>query len=658
MAVELERNCKWHFAKQQDVSRDDGPNNPATAHFDAFPYQSLIRESIQNSLDAIDDKSKPVKVTFKFQRLKASTYKEFFKLKEHIQGVLELYGDQAKPEYSNMLKMFEEQFNFQDVLHYIRVSDFNTKGMPFETNNVKSPFYAFLRSLGVTVKDDQASGGSFGFGKSAYFVMSPINTVLVSTMTKGGRTYFEGASSLCTHYYIDEEGKRVKYQAYGYYDNQNGLEPSCSQLDIPDKFYRQEQGTDICIMGVKGSDEEKQAAYRKMIEETLRHLWMAIYKEKLVVEVGDTIIDASTLNDLMLEYFPVLVDKKNNEDLYNPRPYYECIVKQGTSENYCCVSKQIPWIGDVRLYVWKNKDARDSVIHMRKQFMFINRQRYNSGYGYYAVFACEDEQGNRLLKDLEDASHRKWVAKPTVAHSDEILKELRTFIEETIKEIFECDKSGPLTISGLESYLYIPEELLTAENEDTEDNPFFGAPTGETQDKGVSPLSDIDESSIKFTKPSKESLGKLVVTSTQGAERSTINPKLGGHVKAKDKKKRQGKGNHPNEFGYNPNNDAPKGKFLEQIPVRYRVMAEEADGKVLHTIIIKSDYDVSSGQIEVIVGGEDKDEAVKIIWSSQGEPVGNIIRNLQLDSQQNNFVSVQFEDNMKHAIKLTAYELK
>ena len=65
-----------------------------------------------------------------------------------------------------------------------------------------------------------------------------------------------------------------------------------------------------------------------------------------------------------------MVDKKNNEDLYNPRPYYECIVKQGTSENYCCVSKQIPWIGDVRLYVWKNKDARDSVIHMRKQFMF------------------------------------------------------------------------------------------------------------------------------------------------------------------------------------------------------------------------------------------------------------------------------------------------
>ena len=47
----LECNCSWHFAKQHDASQDVGPNNAAEEHFTATPYPSLIRESIQNSLD-------------------------------------------------------------------------------------------------------------------------------------------------------------------------------------------------------------------------------------------------------------------------------------------------------------------------------------------------------------------------------------------------------------------------------------------------------------------------------------------------------------------------------------------------------------------------------------------------------------------------------
>lgn len=52
----LECNCSWHFAKQQEVSQDVGPNNAAEEHFTATPYPSLIRESIQNSLDVVLDK--------------------------------------------------------------------------------------------------------------------------------------------------------------------------------------------------------------------------------------------------------------------------------------------------------------------------------------------------------------------------------------------------------------------------------------------------------------------------------------------------------------------------------------------------------------------------------------------------------------------------
>ena len=659
--IELERHCKWHFEKQSAASQDVGPNDAASAHFDASPYPSLIRESIQNSLDAVADKTKPVRVTYKFQKIRASSYTEFFKLKDHIDGVLELYKKKAEPEYNKMLQIFDEQYNNRTVLYYICVSDYNTKGMNYKEGDIDSRFYAFLRSIGVTSKDDSFSGGSYGFGKAAYFLMSPIHTVLVSTMTEDGETFFEGASRLCTHYYTDDNGNKTKYQHYGYYDNQNGVMPSSTQTDIPDRFYRNTPGTDICIMGVDGSENACKKAYREMIESALRHFWMAILEGKLEVEIDETKINTATLDSLMKSHFPKKSDSGTNRNdiKYNPRPYYECYINQGTSDAFCCKTKNIPRIGEVKLFVWKNKDAKDSVIHMRKQLMFINGSRsYTSGYGYYAIFVCTDELGNEFLKSVEDPSHREWKAKGNDEESDNILKGIDAFVNESIEEIFSDENAGPLTITGLEDYLYVPEELLTSDRDNVEDNPFFGSSDGKTQEQGTSPLSEIVTNSPTYIPVKKDSVGKVVVTTTQGAERSTDNPKLGGHEKNKKKKKKKGKGNHPNNFGFKPDDDAPVGKFFEEIPVRYRVMAEEIDGNIVHTIIVKSDYDVQCGQIEIIVGGEDADESVDIISSNPGEPSGNRVKNLRLYSGQNNKISLRFEDNMKHAIKLTAYELK
>lgn len=179
----LECNCSWHFAKQSDASQDVGPNNAAAEHFTATPYPSLIRESIQNSLDVVLDKTQPLRMKFEFGKLRSNTFESFYQLRSHIAGVISLYKDKAKPQYEDMLECFDTVYNRQSVVEYIKVSDYNTKGMDYKPND--SPFHAFVRAVGLTVKEDESSGGSFGFGKAAYFLMSPIHTVLVSTMTEG-----------------------------------------------------------------------------------------------------------------------------------------------------------------------------------------------------------------------------------------------------------------------------------------------------------------------------------------------------------------------------------------------------------------------------------------------------------------------------------------
>lgn len=655
----LECNCRWHFAKQPYNGQDIGPNNAAVEHFAATPYPSLIRESIQNSLDVVADRSKPLRMRFEFGKLRAKTFEGFYELRKHIDGVIKLYGQKAKTEYSPMLEQFDRLYsNGQSQIFYIKVSDFNTKGMDYKPDN--SPFHAFIRALGLTVKDDEFSGGSFGFGKSAYFLMSPIHSVLVSTMTEEGKTFFEGAANLCTHFFPDSEtGEMVKYQHYGYYDNQEGKGPASLPTDIPNKFKREEVGTDIYIMGVDGDTDKQTEAIDEMVKSTLRHFWMAILHEKLVVEIGDILINAETVDDLMNQHFPEIIDRVKNGDNYNPRPYYEAVKNASQSKDYIRIDRHLPLLGDVTLYLWKNQEARDGIIHMRKQRMFIYRSRfYSSSYGYYAVFICTDNHGNKLLQSIEDPSHRKWEPRRNRNSGRMITDEISNFISECLQEIFVSNNGGPLGVTGLEDYLFVPEELVATERDDVEDNPFFGEPSEEVQEEGISPVTVIEPPKATISNERKEAVGKVVtVTPPRGGERQSEGP-LGGHRRSEGKKKHKGTGSSPDKSGFVPSDTEESGEFMENIPVRYRVMAEEKHGKMVHSIIIKSDFDVERGQIEIIVGGEENDEAIDIISSSQGTAEGNTVTNLRLYKGNGNIVELEFADNMKHAIKLTAYEFK
>lgn len=654
----LECNCSWHFAKQQVASKDIGPNNAAAEHFSSTPYPSLIRESIQNSLDVVLDSNKPVRMKFEFGRLRSTTFKAFYELRKHIQGVIDLYQEKAKPMYENMLNSFDNTINNQNYIGFIKVSDFNTKGMAYNPNSPEtSPFFAFVRAEGLTVKSDAASGGSFGFGKAAYFAMSPIHTFLVSTMTKDGETYFEGAANLCTHYYPDDYGNKVKYQDYGYYDNQEGRCPASLQTDIPSKFHRGEIGTDIYIMGVDISEKKKAEAYDEMIKATIRHFWMAIYDNRLEVEVGDNLINKDSLDELMANHFPNSVDRTKKDGDYNPRPYYDAVKNVGISKDYVLISKELPNLGDVSLYVWKKKDAKDSIIYMRKQRMFIYRSRlYTSNYGYYAVFVCNSNKGNAYLKSIEDPSHRKWDESKNKPWGKIITKEISDFISNTIQDLYSAERGGTLGITGLEDYLFVPEELISTDREGVKDNPFFGEPSEETQEEGTSPISIIAPPDPHITASTKEALGKVVTVSPHHGGERQPGGSIGGHKRGSGKKK-CGTGNSPDTTGFAPTDDV-SGEFLENIPVRYRVMAESRNGKIFHTIVINSDFDVQRGKIEIVVNGEENDEEIDIVSSSMGTPQGNTVSNLILSSEHKNEIQLTFADNMKHAIKLTAYEFK
>ena len=146
----MEKNCTWSF--RPEGGADIGPNDPLHITFKGNPYYSIVREAIQNSLDAVQDPEKPVTVSFQYFELNRQEYPEFFKIETHIEQSLDYFKNNpdAKRLFSEMLQYLNgaEDCLKKLKISSLKISDSNTKGMYFD-EGTSSPFYAFLRASGV-----------------------------------------------------------------------------------------------------------------------------------------------------------------------------------------------------------------------------------------------------------------------------------------------------------------------------------------------------------------------------------------------------------------------------------------------------------------------------------------------------------------------------
>jgi len=95
-----DKNCKWHFGVLDGQGGDIGPNDPLVQNFKGNRYYSIVRESIQNSLDAVDDTTKPVRVSFTYFTLNKKSYPKFFEIEKHINKGLNYYSNNSNAKFS------------------------------------------------------------------------------------------------------------------------------------------------------------------------------------------------------------------------------------------------------------------------------------------------------------------------------------------------------------------------------------------------------------------------------------------------------------------------------------------------------------------------------------------------------------------------------
>lgn len=652
-----EKECIWTFAKMSENSYGFGFQEAMGENFKKVPYVSLVRESIQNSLDACIDDKTPVEVSFTFTEVPKSKYQGFYKLREHVMACKRTDPSNAL-KIDEMLKFFDEPID--DSLHFLKVSDYNTKGMNYEHHNFKAPFNAFVRSAGNSSKSSQNAGGSFGFGKAAYFNISPIKTLLISTVTDKCDSFFEGVTMLSSHVIANE-----MYSHVGYYDNHDGNQPS-GYNEMPDDFRREENGTDIYIVINPLGEENKVKVVDEMIQAVLRNFWLSIYENKLKVKVEENLIDSNTLDRWMKHYYEGMEDdvsasSKYFAERYIPFHYYDAVKNANMDDAHILKMANIDIIGNVRLYIKRHKNAKDKILCMRMPRMLIQSKAQSTQYGYYGVFVCDDKEGDCLLTKLENPAHNEWLSTNWKENGQNsqmgkaVISSLNTFIKSTITELFKLDTEEGLVINNLDDYIVNTGMI----NNRKDSNPFSSRIS---KSRGMKLNTQASEN---LSKPElKNTLGQITHIVEGGTILSdNINDILGGNIK-----KTRGKGGGTTGgVGAKPIiRQKPfakkKGNHTEVIPVKFRVIATKEIFGNYHRLIIESGNDYENCFVIIKVCGIDNDSNLPLSDVEGcngiiGGNKGNIIKNLSLHKGKNE-IKIKFVDNLIHGLNLVAYETK
>lgn len=673
-----ELNCKWNFPDMPDNGSLVGPNEPMSENFKKTPYASIVREAIQNSLDERLDKTKPLEMLFSIKCLNLDRFRNFSDIFQHLVGCKN-FSDKASETYSPMVEYLKNVLDSNTKqLYYIQVSDYNANGMPFNEGNpydTKSPFVAFVRSAGLSAKNSANAGGSFGFGKAAYFYLSPIRTILVSTLTKDNKYYFEGVSSLCSHDY-----NGVKKMHIGYYDSNNGF-PITDFNAIPRIFRRIDKegnpigpGTDIFIMGLRYDysmpiEQAIQNIYTEMTLALLRNFWMAIFEGMLSVTIGENIINQENLLSVMNKYFSDSPDDSSRKITdYNPLPYLQMVINAEKEEKnhkkHIMKSEIDGHFSSCVLYLQKKKTANDRILYMRSPRMLVKAETKRNHRGYYGLFVCTNGFYDGMLRLIENPAHNEWDKnnfdgdKKLAKIISLLLEEIFNFVREKVDDLFASSNSSEDTIKDLEQYLYIPTDV-DEDNDDFIQESFSSNPIGEYKEDGVSMTSDSGMVQEQKFPTEKQQIGVVLQSKTDTTKLNSLGDRLSGNGR-KHSSSGGGRGiRHISQRSViSEDTDEPKSTTLSKIPVRYRSFAQVIDGQIVHKLVIHSDYDIDDGRIDLSIGTEDSTEQIIIKEANPGIARDNTITGLKILSNRPNIVYVKFADNMKYSIILEAYEIK
>jgi len=380
----------------------------------------VVRETIQNSLDAKSDSCDLVEVSFTHQRLAKSDLPFFDDLARALNSTKEMWGGSSREDrfFNEVSRQLSDQ-----RFDVIRIEDRGTKGVSGDEDDARSPWSRLVQQRFASAKTSGTAAGSFGIGKDAPLAASAFRTVLYSTMTEDGQVAFQGVCRLATH--KNKQGKKTQQTGFigEQYDDDREIHPALRNASrIPEIFKRSRPGLSLWLLGFRYGGEDWRDRF---LVAAIINFWPAIQRGSLRVTVQNETIDQSSLGAFIGRL-------STNKKIKEISPYYEAEIQPDKR-----FEKDLPIAGQCQLSLKTDPDYPRRIKMTRKSGMIIDDYRPRGSLIPFAGhFSCLSKTGNERLRVLEPPAHDKWdKSRGGTPEEKKIVDEIHRWIRECIKKL-------------------------------------------------------------------------------------------------------------------------------------------------------------------------------------------------------------------------------
>lgn len=608
---------KWIFAKN-DGGRDSGLHDAGVETFKGNFDRYLAREMIQNSLDARHDPNNPVIVKFEVLELNRSDIPDMDSLKATFARCAEYWShDNRAKEFFR----FAETLSAKGKITALRIGDYNTTGVLGSDTERQRNWYNLIRCAGSSSKGG-GEGGSFGIGKNAPFAASLLRAVLYSTFNTDEEHVFQGVATLVSH----NHPQGGVSQPTGFLGGLSGASVR-SMSEIPPKFIRLQHGTDLIVLGFPAMENWQ----NDLLYSVLDNFWPAVHFGDLEVKVGDITITKNNLQPL-LEAF-------SGQEGFTANLFYQAFTNPTHK-----FPVALPWLKEATLYLMAGEAELPKRIAMvRKTGMKIFEKPFRSVIPFCGVFMCRNDQGNKLLREMEPPRHDIWDADhPEKGANRKIESEYVNFIRDCIRKLTPVDESKVISIPGLNRFL--PDD-----DETPEDN--FDGEASEANRQETSERSPLPEKIPGRKMDSKDKPMRPPGDAPADIEEPDEPPIEPGEPDENPKKPNPKPG---------PDEDGAKAKPL--IPVRYRTFAQDSATGVYSVTVLSEQTAKADAMLVISTVGDDQKALAEIksarFVSGKDIPISKtgILGPLKLTANEPLKLEIVLLEPLRVAMEVSAHE--
>lgn len=460
---------------KNEAGEDEGLSDAGIETFRDDPYASCAREAGQNSRDAGLNNGAPVRMTFDL----ILRDREDLPFYESLAGALDCchsqaHAEKAKEFFKNACAVISSA-----KLPILRISDFNTKGLVGPPETSGTVFHSLLKSSGVSKKDSETSGGSYGIGKNANFAVSDVQTVMYSTVyiAESGEQAFaaQGKVKLVSH----EDEKGVHRRSTGYWGFSDGFRAITTESLVPEWMRRSEVGTSIFCVGFR----ESEGWAERMTYSLVSNFFVAVQSEDMEFEVdsGRIKINSNTLEGLLSHPDIEQTAEKSghSSELEFARQLHRCLVSDASTEEII----EISGLGKMRVRVLTEVGMPRRVGFVRNGMLITDNlrnfghalTRFNGADFIALVQPCDDMAG-KLLKRLENPAHNAFsaerISEPTGRRvAEKAMRSLGSKLREIIKAFTSAPAEDSLALEELGKYFAYKGKSDSAPDPASESDP-------------------------------------------------------------------------------------------------------------------------------------------------------------------------------------------